>query len=91
MKEDISMSKNDKPTKSDCVGCYNNVYNQGCGGATECWSLKDATFISLILVPLDEMPPHQQKPQKHPNCYHKSGYASYRPEDLRNGYARMSI
>jgi hypothetical protein len=84
-------TKEPKPTKSDCVGCRDDVYNRGCGGATECWSLKSATFVDLILVPLDEMPPHRQKPQKRPSCYRKPGYARYRSGDLRDGYVRMGV
>lgn len=83
---------NKKPTKSDCSGCYNDFYNHGAGLNGECWSLDDAKkepMIDLILVHVEEMPPHRGKPVKKPTCYRKQRYVGYRPDQLRNGYVRM--
>lgn len=83
--------KGRKATKSDCSGCRDDYYNHG--GSTirgdECWSLENAKVIDLILVPLDEVPPHRGKPQKRPHCYRKPGYASYRKESIgKDGFVK---
>lgn len=83
---------NKKPTKSDCSGCYNDFYNRGNNGLNgECWSFKEASekpMIDLILVYVEEMPPHRGKPTKHPVCYRKQRYVGYRPDQLVNGYTK---
>ena len=56
-----------------CMGCYNNDYNHGLGGAKECWSLKDARLILRRRVGMDDVPPWTAKPATLPNCYHQQG------------------
>lgn len=70
-----------KPTKKDCRGCYNDVYNHGCGGAEECWLLKSATLEKRLLIPVDLMPPYNRKAiQLVPSCYKNQRYVTVDPE-----------
>lgn len=66
--------------KSHCAGCYNDVYNHGCGGAKECWSLKTATLIQRKEVHINQVPPWNQKPKALPSCYHKPQFVYVSPE-----------
>ena len=77
-----------KPTKRDCDGCYNDVYNHGCGGATECWSFKDATMVKKLDIPVDLGPPYKHlKPTSRPSCYKAQRYVRVAKEALTNdGY-----
>ena len=60
--------------KSMCSGCYNNDYNNGLGGAKECWSFKDAEIVSRILIGNWENPPYlNKKKYKVLNCFHERG------------------
>lgn len=60
-------------TKKDCVGCENNFYNGNNDlGVSECWSFdKKKKLISRKPVHIDDKPPWLNKPEKHPDCYHK--------------------
>lgn len=37
-----------KPSKQMCRGCYDDVYNHGCGGASECWAFKGSKVVTKI-------------------------------------------
>jgi len=54
-----------------CAGCYNDVYNHGCGGAKECWSLKTAKLILRKEVHINQRPPWTQKARQFPSCYRR--------------------
>ena len=59
-----------KPTQSDCSGCYNDVYNHGCGGAKQCWSFAGATMVKKYDIHVDAMPPYRGlKLISRPSCY----------------------
>jgi len=60
--------------QSNCVGCYNNVYNNGCGGSQQCWSLKTAKLILRKEVHVDQVPPWTQKAKRFPSCYRRPRY-----------------
>jgi hypothetical protein len=36
------------PTKAMCTGCYEDDYNHGLGGATECWLFKTARVVDKV-------------------------------------------
>ena len=36
------------PAKSMCVGCYDDEYNRGLGGAGECWSFQTARVVDKV-------------------------------------------
>ncbi len=61
--------------KSNCIGCYNNVYNEGLGGAKECWSFEKAKIIWRKEVHIDQIPPYKQPFKRFPSCYRKQRYA----------------
>lgn len=61
-------------TKKNCIGCYNDDYNHGFGGAKECWSFKNAKIGWFKLIHVDQVPPWTQKAVRLPNCYTKSRY-----------------
>jgi hypothetical protein len=63
-----------------CSGCYNNIYNQGAGGAKECWSLENAEVVMRKEVHIDQVPPWNQKPIKVLSCYTKPRYCYMRPD-----------
>lgn len=63
--------------KSDCNGCYNNVYNNGAGGSNECWSFKRAKMIFRKEVHVDQIPPWNQKAKRFPDCYTKQRYVYF--------------
>lgn len=67
-------------TKKNCIGCYNDDYNHGLGGAKECWMFKDAKVIWRKEVPIDQRPPWTQKPKRLPNCYTKRRYVYVKPD-----------
>ena len=60
--------------KTNCTGCYNNDYNNGLGGAKECWSFKDAKMIWRKEVHVNQVPPWNQKARRFPSCYRKQRY-----------------
>jgi len=60
--------------KDKCIGCYNNIYNNGAGGAKECWSFKTAKVVWRKMVHADQIPPYTQKAIRVPDCYHKPRY-----------------
>lgn len=66
-------------TKSDCSGCYNNDYNHGLGGATECWSFKTAKMILRKEVHIDQVPPWNQKAKRLPSCYQRQRFVYVGP------------
>jgi len=57
--------------KKYCPGCYDNVYNHGTGGATECWSLNTAKIIWRKEVHINDRPPWKHKAKRLPHCYHR--------------------
>jgi hypothetical protein len=72
------MTKEEK--KKRCAGCRDDVYNHGCGGATECWSLADAQLTLRKEVRLDQVPPWNQSPRQFLSCYRKPGYVYMAPD-----------
>jgi hypothetical protein len=70
-------------TKAKCAGCYNDDYNHGLGGATECWSYSGAKLISRKPVSIDDVPPwnrFQHTPVLMPNCYQQPRMIYVDPE-----------
>ena len=65
--------------KSKCIGCYNNAYNHGLGGAIECWHFRSAKIVWCKEVSLDQRPPWRQKARRFPHCYRKPGYIYVSP------------
>lgn len=63
-----------------CAGCHDNVYNHGCGGSSQCWSLKSAKLVMRREVDMNQRPPWTGKPRKMLDCYHQPGYAYVKPE-----------
>lgn len=79
--------------KQNCVGCYNDDYNHGLGGATECWHFKDAKLIQRVAISIDQPPPYTQKPSKLPNCYRRQRFVFWTPEQVEranNAARRMT-
>ena len=66
------MTKEEK--KKMCVGCYNDDYNRGLGGAKECWSLETAEPVMKKKVHMDDVPPWTQKPIKVLSCRREQRY-----------------
>lgn len=66
-----------KASKSDCEGCYSNVYNHGCGGAKECWMFPSAYLIRRREFHIDDPLEHaRRKPYKRlPQCYSRQRHA----------------
>lgn len=69
--------------KSHCRGCYNNDYNHGLGGATECWSLATAKVVLRRRVHRAETPPWTAKPERLPSCFQQKGYIFVDPKVTR--------
>jgi hypothetical protein len=67
-------------TKGDCVGCYNDDYNHGLGGATGCWSFETAVVQLRRRVRMDEAPPWKAKPERRPSCYRQTGFIFVKPD-----------
>jgi len=63
-----------------CSGCYNNDYNHGLGGETECWSLPDAKLIWRKRVHVDQRPPWDQKAERYLSCRRESRYVFVKPD-----------
>lgn len=55
--------------KTHCAGCYNDVYNHGCGGAKQCWSLDSMKLIKRKRVHISQRPPWNQAAELLPDCY----------------------
>ena len=62
-----------------CAGCYNDDYNRGLGGATECWSLATMYVTLRRRVHRDEVPPWRAAPEALPNCYQQRQYIFVKP------------
>lgn len=60
-----------KKSKDMCVGCYNNDYNHGLGGAKECFSYSSAEIKLRKEVHINQVPPWTQEPQKMMSCYRR--------------------
>jgi len=77
-----------KKSKRMCVGCYNNEYNFGLGGAKECWSYEDAKIVPKITMSINESPPYNKDRAKPTmSCYHQSQMAYVSPDALKaDGY-----
>lgn len=75
--------KKRKPTKADCNGCYDDVYNHGCGGAVECFMFAKATMEKARDVPVDLPPPYLRiKETVRPSCYHAQRYVRVKASAL---------
>ena len=70
----------DKEKQSHCRGCYNDVYNHGCGGATKCWSLSSATMVLKKEVSIDQRPPWNQKARQFLSCFKRQRYVYVAPD-----------
>ncbi len=57
-----------------CAGCRDDVYNHGCGGSQQCWSLSSMTLVLKKEVHINQRPPWTQHAIRVPNCYHRTGY-----------------
>lgn len=68
--------------RKHCSGCHDNVYNNGCGGSTECWMLKDAKLILRKEVHVSQVPPWNQKARKLPSCFHRPQHVYVKPETI---------
>jgi len=66
--------------KKHCEGCYNNIYNNGAGGAKQCFSLATAEVIMRKEVHIDQVPPWNQKAKRFPDCYSRQRYAYVSPD-----------
>ncbi len=60
--------------RTDCDGCYNEVYHTGTGGSYKCWSFDEAEIILRKEVHINDNPPHRKKARRLPNCYSKQKY-----------------
>lgn len=71
-----------------CNGCYNNDYNYGLGGATECWSFKTARIIDRIAVHINQPQPYDNKAAKIMlSCFNKPQWVFVEPKNLTSdGY-----
>ena len=60
--------------KEDCRGCYNDDYNHGLGGATECWSFDRGKKLERkFAIHVDRRPPYgKHLIRKVPPCYTQS-------------------
>lgn len=70
--------------KKHCSGCEDNFYNQpGNSNTGECWSLKDATRESYLLIPVDLPPPYLHiKPEQLPTCYRAKRCVKVKPDRI---------
>lgn len=60
-----------KKSKSMCSGCYCDDYNNGLGGAKECWNFQNAQVKLRKEVHINQVPPWTQKPKQMLSCYHR--------------------
>jgi hypothetical protein len=81
---EATQAKAPKPTKSKalCSGCYNDVYNHGCGGAKECWSFAKATVEKRLMIPVDLRPPYKFPPRWVLSCYRPQRVCNVKPEAI---------
>jgi hypothetical protein len=64
-----------KKSKQMCGGCEDNFYNgNNPYSVKECWSYKSAKIKSRKRVPINQVPPWKQPPEKLLSCYKKKGY-----------------
>ena len=70
--------------KEDCKGCYNDDYNNGLGGAKECWHFDEKQeLVDKLVIHVDARPPYDKNDtQKIPPCYTKQRYVCVKPEAL---------
>ncbi len=63
-------------TKALCFGCYNDEYNNGLGGANECWEYGESKVIKRLCVHINQMPPYNFKDNADwkLSCYRKPQY-----------------
>lgn len=75
--------KEKSKSKSMCVGCYNDDYNHGLGGAKECWSFEDAKVIDRLQIHINQMPPYDKKSTlKMLSCYNSPKWCYPSPTAL---------
>lgn len=70
--------------KSDCIGCYDNVYNHDLGGAKECWSFDEKKKLEKRYMIFVELQPPYGKHLivKVPPCYTKQKYCMVKVENI---------
>ncbi len=69
----------DREKMKHCVGCFNDDYNHGLGGAAQCWFLKDMRVIWRKKVHINQVPPWNQKAERYPSCYRRPQYVFVGP------------
>jgi hypothetical protein len=69
--------------KDLCSGCYNDCYNHGTGGATECFSLKTAKRVKRVRVGTWQEPPYRWRPVETLTCFHVEGSSFLNRDDCR--------
>lgn len=77
-----------KKCKSLCGGCYNDEYNQGLGGAKECFSYKTMKVTKQHKIHIDQVPPFKDmKPEWYPSCYNQQRFVMVPPDGItKEGY-----
>lgn len=71
-------------TKSLCVGCRDNYYNNAVTSSTgECWSFSSARIARKKFVPMDLRPPWDVPVVTTLSCHRKKGYVAVKPEVMR--------
>jgi hypothetical protein len=59
-----------KIKRSDCYGCYDEVYHCGCGGSQKCWTFEGAEMRKGRLQHKDTLPKNYKGRWKLiPDCY----------------------
>ncbi len=76
-----------KKSKAMCDGCYNNDYNNGLGGAKECWSYPEAEIKQRMAIHVSQPPPYDKNFKPMMSCYRKPQFVFVEPSALRDdGY-----
>lgn len=64
--------------KKHCVGCEDDFYNHGGGGAKECWGLESAQLELRKKVSVDQPPPWTHQPEKYLSCYKQKRFVFFK-------------
>ncbi len=77
-------------SKAMCAGCYNNDYNNGLGGAKECFYYREAKMIQRIPIHINEAPPYKKEFSRlMMSCYRQPQMVFVEPKNLDSrGYWR---
>ena len=63
-----------------CKGCHNDDYNNGLGGAKECWSLDSAKLVKMKFVHMNHVPPWEHAAEETLSCHYKDGFIKVDPD-----------